>query len=126
LPAAAGRLIELHDGQEFVEPDSRKIKLCWEQVLNGIQGIQLCIPTAAISDIGKTQTILERRDQRFLLLAAFTPALMRDQAVDTSANAVLIVFSYSTVLHRAEPARIRRRFQPACRADRERDDHPHD
>src|SRR5260370_33304351 len=79
LPAAAQRLIELDHADQFVQPDLRESELRLEQVAIRVEGIQLSVNAAAITNIGQPRSVLKRSHQRFLLHAALSQSLMRDQ-----------------------------------------------
>ena len=60
LPAAAESLVELHDAQQFVQPDLRERQLGLKQIAIGIQSVQQRVHSAAIPDIGQPRPILQR------------------------------------------------------------------
>ena len=81
LPAAAERLVELHDAEQFAVADLRQRKFGLEQVAVGIQRIELRIHAAAIAHVGEARAILQRGHQPLLLHAALARPLVRDQRV---------------------------------------------
>jgi len=75
LPSAAQRLVELHDGQEFLQPDLGEVQFGIEQVPVSIEGVELGIHTAAIAQVGEADAVFQGGDEQFLLFAAFTDPL---------------------------------------------------
>src|SRR6185295_10355768 len=52
-----------------------------KQITISIQGVELGVDAASISDAGQAEPIPERTDQRFLLLTALAHFLVSNQAV---------------------------------------------
>src|SRR5258705_11816620 len=81
LPAAAEGLIELHYTQKLAQTDLRERQLRLEKIAVGVECVQLGIHAPAVPHIGEARTILQRRDESFLLQPALAGSLMRDQCV---------------------------------------------
>ena len=58
LPTSAERLIKVHDGQQFLEPDLRQVQLPLEQIAIGVQRVKLRVHASAVTHIGQSQPVL--------------------------------------------------------------------
>ena len=54
LPSSSERLVELYHRERFFQPDLRQHQLCLKQIAVSIQGVELGVHAAAISDVGQT------------------------------------------------------------------------
>ena len=81
LPSAAQRLVELHDGQEFLQPNLGQVQFRVEQVPVGVEGVELGIHASAIAQVGEADTVFQGGDEQFLFFAAFPDPLVRDQGI---------------------------------------------
>ena len=67
LPAAAEGPIQLHQRQQLVASRLRQPQLGFEQVAIGVQRVQQRVDATLVPHIGQARSILQRRDQPFLL-----------------------------------------------------------
>lgn len=54
LPSSTERLVELYHRERFFQPDLSQHQLCLKQIAVSIQGVELGVHAAAISDVGQT------------------------------------------------------------------------
>ena len=81
LPSSAQRLVELHDAQEFLQPNLGQVQFRLKQVAIGIEGVELGIHPSAIAQVGQADPIFQGSYEQFLFFAAFADPLMRDQGI---------------------------------------------
>jgi hypothetical protein len=58
LPSTTKCFVELNHGQQFVESDLGQRQFRLEQIAVGIERVELRVHAAAITDVGKTQSVL--------------------------------------------------------------------
>ena len=76
----------------FLQDGAREVKLRLEQIAIRIERVELGVDAATVAEIGEPETVLQGRHERFLLAAALADALISDQRVGISVNAVWMVF----------------------------------
>ena len=81
MPSAAQRLIKLHDAEDFLQAQARKLELSLKEIAIRIECVQLVIDTAAVPKIRETEPVLQSLLQCLLLRAALAEAPMGGEGV---------------------------------------------
>ena len=88
LPAAAQRLIDLHEPERLLQFESGQRQLALEQVTLGVQHLQVTVPAALIAESREAGGLGQRIDEQLLFGPLPARVVVTAIASDTSRKAL--------------------------------------